>query len=53
MDDLKPKPKSSLYNRKRKFYEFIEKLLHALLAVAFTIIVFAAVYWFMKWSMRQ
>ena len=52
-DDLKPKPKWRSYNRKRKFYEFMEKLFHVILAVVFTIIVFIAVYWFMKWSMRQ
>ena len=53
LDDLKPKPKWRQYNRKRKFYEFMEKLFHVLLAVVFTIIVFVVVYWFMKWSMRQ
>ena len=52
-DDLKPKPKWSPYNRKRKFFEFMEKLSHVIIAVTFTIIVFVAVYWFMKWSMRQ
>ncbi|MFA9466843.1 MAG: hypothetical protein ACERKN_21520 [Velocimicrobium sp.] len=53
LDDLKPKLKCRPYNRKGKFYEFMGKLFHGLLAVVFTIIVFVAVYWFMKWSMHQ
>ena len=53
LDDLKPKPKWKPYNRKVKFYEFMGKLFHGLLAVVFMIIVFVAVYWFMKWSMHQ
>ena len=52
LECLKPKAKSSPYNRKRKFCEFMEKIFHALLAVVYTIIVFVVVYWFMKWSMR-
>jgi hypothetical protein len=53
LDDLKPKPKWRPYNGKGKLYEFMGKLFHGLLAVVFTIIVFVAVYWFMKWSMHQ
>jgi hypothetical protein len=43
LDNLKPKPKWRPYNRKGKFYEFMEKIFHGLLAVVFTIIVFVAV----------